>query len=159
MLTEQRIKLSGHERFEGCNVAARHLCPFAVRAGQYKLRSVNLQSVQCAKDLNFFAAHHIRRVVIESGQARYDANAVFFNPLQVLRDVLKATRTRAVGRFSPPLSAARHPGNEAKCIGTHPIAKALFKNVLKLPMRHLQNALWECPFVQYNAIGAKQRPP
>ena len=141
VLAEQSVKLASHEGLELGNFAAQDMSPFAVSAWQNKLSGFNFQCAQCAENLNFFATHHIGRAVIESGQARHYANAVFFDPLQVLSDVFKAARAGTVGRFTPTLPAARHARNKAQRIVGHPICKALFKNVLKLAMRNLHDAL------------------
>ena len=130
--------------------------PFAVGPWQNKLSCFNFQCAQCAENLNFFAAHDIWRGVIESGQARHNANAVFFDPLQVLSDILKAARAGTVGRFTPTLPAARHARNEAQRIVGHPICKALFKNVLKLAMRNLHDALGKGALFKHCAIAVDE---
>ena len=156
MLTEQCVKLASHEGLELNNVAIQDMRPFAVGAWQNKLGCLNLQCVERTKNLNLFTAHHIGRGVIESGQARHNANAVFFNPLQVLGNVFKAARARTVGRFTPTLPAARHARNKAQRIVGHPICEALFKNVLKLTVRNLQNALRKGALFKHCAIAVNE---
>jgi hypothetical protein len=79
--------------------------------------------------------------------------------LKVLRDIFKAAGAWAIGCFSPALSATRHARNKTKRFASHPIAKALFKNMLKLPMSHLHDALREGTFVEHHAIAADERTP
>ena len=156
VLAKKSVKLASHEGLELRNFAAQDMRPFAVRAWQNKLSGFNFQCAQCAENLDFFAAHHIGCAVIERRQARHNANAIFFDPLQVLADVFEAARAGTVGRFPPTLPAARHARNKAQRIVGHPICKALFKNILKLAVRNLHDALRKGALFKHCAIAVDE---
>ena len=74
----------------------------------------------------------------------------------MLGDVFKAAGAGAIGRFTPSLPATGHARYQAQRIGFHPIAKALLKDIGKLAVGHLQNALWKGTFVEHHTIAAEQ---
>ena len=86
MLAQQREDFACHVRAKVQDTLPAHRHPFAVRAGQHN-RSFNpTQQLLGAKDLNFFASHHIRDATVLATQAGDDGDrrcdALGIDPLE-----------------------------------------------------------------------------